>query len=62
MVVGGTDSRYLKEVSQDTYRFQAMQLSTKETAMIHGTNEHISVDNLARMIRFFTRLVATAAG
>jgi len=30
--------------------------------MIHGTNEHISVDNLARMIRFFTRLVATAAG
>lgn len=62
MVVGGTDSRYLKEVSQDTYRFQAMRLSTKETAMIHGTNEHISVDNLARMIRFFTRLVATAAG
>jgi carboxypeptidase PM20D1 len=59
MVVGGTDSRYMKEVSQDTYRFQAMRLSTKETAMIHGTNEHISIDNLATMIRFFTRLIAT---
>lgn len=62
MVVGGTDSRYLKEVSQDTYRFQAMRLSTKETAMIHGTDEHISIDNLATMIRFFTRLIATSAG
>lgn len=62
MVVGGTDSRYMKDVSQDTYRFQAMRLSTKETAMIHGTNEHISVDNLATMIRFFTRLIATGAG
>jgi carboxypeptidase PM20D1 len=62
MVVGGTDSRYLKEVSDDVYRFQAIRLSTKETAMIHGTNEHISVENLAMMIRFFTRLIATSAG
>lgn len=62
MVVGGTDSRFMKEVSQDTYRFQAMRLSTKETAMIHGTNEHITIDNLSTMIRFFTRLIATSAG
>ena len=61
MVVGGTDSRFLNEVSQDTYRFQALRLSTKDTAMIHGTNEHVSIENLTTMIRFFTRLVATAA-
>jgi carboxypeptidase PM20D1 len=61
MVVGGTDSRYMKDVSQDIYRFQAQRLSTKETAMIHGTNEHVSIENLTTMIRFFTRLVATAA-
>ena len=61
MVVGGTDSRYMKDVSQDTYRFQAMRLSTKETKMIHGTNEHITTENLGSMIRFFTRLIATSA-
>lgn len=61
MVVGGTDSRYMKDVSQDTYRFQAMRLSTKETKMIHGTNEHITTENLSSMIRFFTRLIATSA-
>ena len=61
LVVGGTDSRYLKEVSQDTYRFQAMRLSTGETKMIHGTNEHVTLENLGSMIRFFTRLIATSA-
>ncbi|MFY9488031.1 MAG: M20/M25/M40 family metallo-hydrolase, partial [Solirubrobacterales bacterium] len=61
MVVGGTDSRYLTDVSEDVYRFQAMRLSTTEAAMIHGTNEHISIENLSMMIRFFTRLIATSA-
>ncbi|GAA4767294.1 M20 family peptidase [Novosphingobium ginsenosidimutans] len=61
LVVGGTDSRYMKDVSQDTYRFQAMRLSTTETKMIHGTNEHITTENLRSMIRFFTRLIATSA-
>jgi carboxypeptidase PM20D1 len=61
LVVGGTDSRFMKEVSQDTYRFQAMRLSTTETKMIHGTNEHITTQNLGSMISFFTRLIATSA-
>jgi carboxypeptidase PM20D1 len=62
LVVGGTDSKHFKDVSQDTYRFQNLLLSTKQTAMIHGTNEHLTIDNLGRMIRFYARLMATAAG
>jgi carboxypeptidase PM20D1 len=62
LMVAGTDSKHFSAVSQDTYRFQNLVLSTKETGMIHGTNEHVTIDNLARMIRYFTRLMATAAG
>jgi carboxypeptidase PM20D1 len=62
LVVAGTDSRNMIGISQDVYRFMPIKLSIKETAMIHGTNEHISVDNLERMVRFFTRLIATSAG
>jgi acetylornithine deacetylase/succinyl-diaminopimelate desuccinylase-like protein len=29
--------------------------------MIHGTNEHMTLDNLGRMTEFYTRLIATAA-
>ncbi len=62
LVVGGTDSRNFYGVSDDVYRFTAARLSTKDTAMIHGTNEHVSLENLGRMIRFYARLIATAAG
>ncbi len=62
LVVAGTDSRNMVGLSNDVYRFMPIKLSIKETAMIHGTNEHISVDNLERMVRFFTRLIATSAG
>lgn len=62
LVVAGTDSRSMSGVSNDVYRFQPIQLKSSETGMIHGTNEHMTLDNLARMIRFYSRLIATAAG
>ncbi len=62
LVIAGTDSRNFSIVSDDVYRFMPMTFSTKDTAMIHGTNEHMSLKNLESMIRFYVRLVATAAG
>jgi acetylornithine deacetylase/succinyl-diaminopimelate desuccinylase-like protein len=35
--------------------------SVREFEMIHGTNERMTLDNLARMTDFYARLVATAA-
>jgi carboxypeptidase PM20D1 len=29
--------------------------------MIHGTNEHLSLENLRRMIDFYAQVIATAA-
>jgi carboxypeptidase PM20D1 len=62
LVVAGTDSRYMGGVADDVYRFQPLKVKSAETKMIHGTNEHMTLDNLARMIRFYQRLIATAAG
>ena len=62
LVTAGTDSRYLAPVATDVYRFQPLVLSIDETKMIHGTDEHISVANVERMVRFYQRLVETAAG
>ncbi|MEW5683751.1 MAG: M20 family peptidase [Pseudomonadota bacterium] len=62
LVVAGTDSRWLEPVAKDVYRFQPLELSTSALGMIHGTNEHVSVENLGRAVRFFTRLMATSAG
>ncbi len=62
LVVAGTDGRYMAEVADDTYRFQPIQFKSSETGMIHGTNERMTLDNFGRMIRFYARLIATAAG
>lgn len=62
LVVGATDSRSMGDVSEDVYRFMPMHFTLKETEMIHGTNEHMKIDSLRRMIDFYARLIATSAG
>jgi carboxypeptidase PM20D1 len=49
-------------VSEDVYRFMPLRVSLKESAMIHGTNEHMAIDSFKRMIDFYARLIATSAG
>jgi carboxypeptidase PM20D1 len=61
LVVAGTDSRYLQPVARDVYRFQPMVVPMHGVGMIHGTNEHMTLENLARMTGFYARLIATAA-
>ena len=61
LVTAGTDSRYLAPVAADVYRFQPLVLKVDETKMIHGTDEHITLANVERMVRFYQRLVETAA-
>ncbi|MFY9488030.1 MAG: M20/M25/M40 family metallo-hydrolase, partial [Solirubrobacterales bacterium] len=62
LVVGATDSRSMEPISEDVYRFMPMHFTLKETAMIHGTNEHMAIDSFKRMIDFYARLIATSAG
>ncbi|MFZ5668777.1 MAG: M20 family peptidase [Pseudomonadota bacterium] len=62
LVTAGTDSRHMTDVARDVYRFAPMRASIGEFGMIHGTNEHMSLENLKRMTDFYTRLIATAAG
>ena len=33
-----------------------------DTKMIHGTNEHMTLDNLARITTYYAQFIATAAG
>lgn len=61
LVTAGTDSRYLVGVATDVYRFQPMVFSMETISMIHGTNEHMTLENLDRAVQFYARLVATAA-
>jgi carboxypeptidase PM20D1 len=60
LVTAGTDSRFLTPVAKDVYRFQPLELSLKDVAMIHGTNEHMTLKNLEKMVQFYARLIVTS--
>lgn len=62
IVTAATDSRFMTPIARDIYRYQPIQVTMDTAKMIHGTNEHMSLDNLARMTRFYARLVASVAG
>lgn len=57
LTLGGTDSRHYQVLTPNVYRFTPI-LGRKETlAMMHGTNERVSIDSYARAVRFFIRLL-----
>ncbi|HWJ06413.1 MAG TPA: M20 family peptidase [Steroidobacteraceae bacterium] len=60
LVTATTDSRHMVGIATDVYRFQPIVVRLEEFAMIHGTNEHLTLDNLRRLCEFYARLVATA--
>lgn len=62
LVTAGTDSRWLQPVAKDVYRFQPVEFALKDVQMIHGTNEHMTLRNLEKMVQFYARLIVTAAG
>ena len=61
LVTATTDSRAFAGVAQDIYRFQPIVASIREFEMIHGTDEHLTLENLQRLTDFYSRLIATAA-
>jgi carboxypeptidase PM20D1 len=61
LVTATTDSRSLAGIAENIYRYSPMVASMREFEMIHGTNEHMTLDNLRRTAEFYARLIATAA-
>lgn len=54
---GGTDSRYYHEISDYVYKFSPMEMTAAERATVHGAEESIGVENLLRVVVFYSRLL-----
>jgi carboxypeptidase PM20D1 len=61
LMLGGTDGRHFDEVSDAVYRYSPVRARAEDLSRFHGTDERISVDNLAEMIRFYHRLLSQSA-
>jgi carboxypeptidase PM20D1 len=57
LVPGGTDSRHFSRIAETTYRFTPIQLSREDTARFHGIDERLPVNEYARLIKSYYRLL-----
>ena len=62
LMLAGTDARHFVGLADQIYRFTPVRAGPAELSRPHGTDERLSVDNLAEMIRFHHRLLQLAAG
>lgn len=57
LVVGATDSRYMKNLSSNIYRFMPVRFTDEDLKRFHGTNERISGEDLKNVVKFYVELI-----
>jgi carboxypeptidase PM20D1 len=61
LMVAATDSRNYVGVTDKIFRFLPVRVKVADLSQLHGTNERLSIDNYADMIRFYRRLIQNTA-
>ena len=61
LMIGGSDSRHMAAIADDVYKFSPVRARSEDLPRFHGTDERISIANYAELIRFYHRLITSAA-
>jgi carboxypeptidase PM20D1 len=62
LMVAATDSRHYADIADNIFRFSPVRANSDDLKRFHGTNERLSIEGYADMIRFYRRLIENAAG
>ena len=57
LMVQCADARHYRDLSNHVYRFSAMDMTAAERKSIHGNNEKIRVESIAKAVEFYIRLM-----
>ncbi|WNC68763.1 M20 family peptidase [Thalassotalea nanhaiensis] len=61
LVMGGTDSKYFYPLTDSVYRFLMMRVTPETMKIVHGIDEHISIENYIMSIQYFHELLRKSA-
>lgn len=62
LLLGGTDSKHFQDLTEQTIRFSPVYLEPWQCVGVHGINECIYTESLARGAEFYQRLMAEYIG
>ena len=62
LMVAATDSRHFTGITDTIFRFSPVRATSEDLKRFHGTNERLSIEGYADMIRFYRRLIENSAG
>lgn len=62
LMVAATDSRHYTGITDTILRFTPVRANADDLKRFHGTNERLSIEGYADMIRFYRRLIENTAG
>jgi carboxypeptidase PM20D1 len=62
LMVAATDSRHYADITDNIFRFSPVRANSDDLKRFHGTNERLSIEGYADMIRFYRRLIENTAG
>ncbi|WP_113927297.1 M20 family peptidase [Bacillus sp. P14.5] len=57
LMVAGSDAKHYDSVADNTYRFLPVQITSEDLNRMHGTNEHVSVENYLNSVKFYIEFV-----
>jgi len=57
LMLGGTDARNYHEICESVYRFIPLVFNSEDMKRVHGTNERVSVEGMARLVQFFAQIM-----
>ena len=61
LMLAASDARHFQAVADQSYRFMPIRFKSADLQRVHGTDERISADQLADMVRFYHRLLEQSA-
>ena len=57
LMFAGSDAKHYDSISDNTYRFLPVQITSEDLNRMHGTNEHISISNYLNAIKFYIEIM-----
>lgn len=60
LMFAGSDARQYDIITDNTYRFLPVRITSEDLNRMHGTNEHVSIVNYMNAIKFYVEIIKEA--